>query len=79
MLELMYSSGITSIEMLKTGEQFFDLDKRELLVFNGKNNRTVFFSERTRKYFKKYVEAKKKSIRKNITLKFFLSMDLEID
>ena len=59
MLELMYSSGITSIEMLKTGEQFFNLDKRELLVFNGKNNRTVFFSERTREYFKKYVEAKK--------------------
>lgn len=59
MLELMYSSGITSIEMLKTGEQFFDLDKRELLVFNGKNNRIVFFSERTREYFKKYVEAKK--------------------
>ena len=59
MLELMYSSGITSIEMLKTGEQFFNLDKRELLVFNGKNNRIVFFSERTREYFKKYVEAKK--------------------
>lgn len=59
MLELMYSSGITSVEMLKTGEQFFDLDKRELLVFNGKNNRTVFFSERTREFFKKYVEAKK--------------------
>lgn len=59
MLELMYSSGITSIEMLKTGEQFFDLDKRELLVFNGKNNRTVFFSERTREFFKKYIEAKK--------------------
>lgn len=63
MLELMYSSGITSIEMLKTGEQFFDLDKRELLVFNGKNNRTVFFSERTREYFKKYIEAKKEKYR----------------
>lgn len=59
MLELMYSSGITSIELLGTGERFFDLDKRELLVYNGKNNRRVFFSQRTREFFKRYIEAKK--------------------
>ena len=46
-LELLYSSGITSTEMLSIGEQVFDLDSRTL------------FSQRTREYFKRYVEAKK--------------------
>ena len=59
-LELLYSSGITTVELLSVGEGVFDLDKRELYVTNGKNNRIVFFSERVRKYFKDYVEAKKK-------------------
>lgn len=59
-LELLYSSGITSIEMLGVGESVFDLDKRELYVANGRNRRVVFFSERTRELIKKYVEAKKK-------------------
>ena len=58
-LELLYSSGITSTEMLGIGEQVFDLDNRTLLVSNGKTNRTVFFSQRTREYFKRYIEAKK--------------------
>ena len=58
-LELLYSSGITSTEMLGVGDRLFDLDNRSLLVSNGKNNRIVFFSQRTREYFKRYVEAKK--------------------
>ena len=58
-LELLYSSGITSNEMLGVGESVFDLDRRELYVANGKNRRVVFFSERTREFFKKYVESKK--------------------
>lgn len=58
-IELLYSSGITSVEMLGIGESVFDLDRRELYVTNGKNKRIVFFSQRTREYFKKYVEAKK--------------------
>ena len=60
MIELLYSSGITTVEMLGVGENVFDLDRRELHVSNGKTNRVVFFSERVRKYFKEYVEAKKK-------------------
>ena len=60
MIELLYSSGITTVEMLGVGENVFDLDRRELYVSNGKSNRVVFFSERVRKYFKEYVEAKKK-------------------
>lgn len=58
-LELLYSSGITSAEMLGVGEGVFDLDKRELYVSNGKSRRVVFFSERTREFFKRYIKAKK--------------------
>ena len=58
-LELLYSSGITSVEMLGVGEGVFDLDKRELYVSNGKSRRLVFFSERTREFFKRYIKAKK--------------------
>lgn len=58
-LELLYSSGITSVEMLGVGEKVFDLNKRELYVTNGKGSRIVFFSQRVRKYFEKYIEAKK--------------------
>lgn len=58
-LELLYSSGITSVEMLSLGEKVFDLDRRELYVTNGKSSRVVFFSERTREFYKKYLEAKK--------------------
>lgn len=59
-LELLYSSGITSVEMLGVGEGVFDLDKRELYVSNGKSRRVVFFSERTREFFKRYIKAKEK-------------------
>lgn len=58
-LELLYSSGITSVEMLGVGEGVFDLDKRELYVSNGKSRRVVFFSERTREFFKRYIKVKK--------------------
>ena len=58
-LELLYSSGITSVEMLGVGEGVFDLGKRELYVSNGKSRRVVFFSERTREFFKRYIKAKK--------------------
>ncbi|MGL4308706.1 tyrosine-type recombinase/integrase [Cetobacterium sp. SF1] len=58
-LELLYSSGITSTELLGVGESVFNLEKRELFVNNGKTSRIVFFSERTREFFRRYVEAKK--------------------
>ena len=59
MLELLYSSGITSTEMLLVGENFFDTEKRELMVYNGKNSRTVFFSERTKIFYLEYIKKKK--------------------
>ena len=58
-LELLYSSGITSQELLSLGENVFNLERREVLVSSGKTMRTVYFSERAGEYFKRYVEAKK--------------------
>lgn len=59
MLELLYSSGITSTEMLSLSETAFDLDKRELYIMNGKNKRVVFFSAKVRYLVNRYIEAKK--------------------
>ncbi|MDR1831206.1 MAG: tyrosine-type recombinase/integrase [Fusobacteriaceae bacterium] len=57
-VELLYSSGITSTEMLLTSENMFSPEKRELRVYNGKTDRTVFFSERAKQYYLRYIEAK---------------------
>ena len=59
LLELLYSSGVTSQELLSLGESVFNLEKREFVVRNGKSTRTVYFSETAREYFKRYIEAKK--------------------
>lgn len=67
-LELLYSSGITSVELLGLGEKVFDLDRRELYVTNGKSNRVVFFSERTREFFKQYIESKKEKYKERYSL-----------
>lgn len=58
-LELLYSSGMTSQELLSLGENVFNLEKREIVVSSGKTMRIVYFSERAGEYFKRYVEAKK--------------------
>lgn len=63
-LELLYSSGITSNELLSLGEDVFDLENRELRVSSGKkSSRVVYFSERTREFFKRYVEIKKEKLK----------------
>lgn len=58
-VELLFSSGITPMEMIMMGENVVNLDKREAQVKNSKEIRTVFFSETTKKYFELYFEAKK--------------------
>lgn len=58
-IELLFSSGITSQELLSLGENVFNLEKREIVVSNGKTVRTVFFSETAREYYKRHLEAKK--------------------
>lgn len=62
-LELLYSSGITSQELLGLGEDVFDLEEREVVVTSFKKSRVVYFSERTKEYFKRYVSAKKDKLK----------------
>lgn len=57
-IELLYSSGMTSQELLKLGEGVIDLDLREIKIFNGKHSRIIFFSERAREYLIRYLRAK---------------------
>ncbi|MGL4403139.1 MAG: tyrosine-type recombinase/integrase [Fusobacteriaceae bacterium] len=59
MFELLYSSGITSQELLKLGESVVDVESRELKIFDGKVSRVVFFSERAAEYIKRYIDKKK--------------------
>ncbi|NME36147.1 tyrosine-type recombinase/integrase [Fusobacterium sp. FSA-380-WT-3A] len=58
-LELLFSSGITPIELINLSERAIKIDEREAIISNGKEIRRIFFSETTRKYLKLYLEAKK--------------------
>ena len=58
-VELLFSSGITPIELIMLSEKAVNLEEREIIIANGKEIRRVFFSETTRKFFKLYFEAKK--------------------
>lgn len=59
-IEFLYSSGIRTSELLSLGESLFDMERRQVRIANGKQPRIIFFSERTREYFNRYVESKKK-------------------
>ena len=62
-VELLYSSGIRANELLALSENLFDLERRQLKVSAGKQPRMVFFSERAREYYIRYIEAKKEKYR----------------
>ncbi len=62
-VEILYSTGITTKELIDLGEGVFDLEKRELTVKGGSKTRIVFFSERTKDYFIKYREFKKQKLK----------------
>ncbi|MGL5232131.1 MAG: tyrosine-type recombinase/integrase [Fusobacteriaceae bacterium] len=62
-IEMLYSTGITSQELLSLGEGVFDLDNRKLQIAIGKSSRVVFFSERVIRYFKEYISSKKEKYR----------------
>lgn len=62
-IEMLYSTGITSQELLSLGEGVFDLDNRKLQIAIGKSSRVVFFSERVIKFFKEYISSKKEKYR----------------
>ena len=58
-IELLYSTGITSQELLGLGEEVFDLEKREVRVRSFNKSRVVYFSKRTKEAFEEYVKEKK--------------------
>lgn len=66
-IELLYSSGIRASELLALSENLFDLERRQLKVSSGKQPRMVFYSERTREYYTRYIEAKKEKYKEKYT------------
>ncbi len=59
-IEMLYSSGLRSNELLELSEVMIDMNKRELRVIGkGDKERITFFSETAKKYLEEYIEAKK--------------------
>lgn len=62
-LELLFSSGITPMELIMLGEGSINIEKREAVVKNGKEIRIVFFSETAKKYLEMYLNEKKSKLK----------------
>lgn len=59
-IELLYSSGIRSSELLDLSENMINMDDRELRVIGkGNKERITFFSKTAKKYLLDYITAKK--------------------
>lgn len=59
-IELLYSSGIRSSELLDLSENMINMDDRELRVIGkGNKERITFFSKTAKKYLCDYITAKK--------------------
>lgn len=63
MFELIFSSGITVLEMLSLGKINFNVDEREIYILKSTNERTVFFSKYCKEIFLKYLEKKKEKFK----------------
>ena len=60
-IELLYSSGLRSIELINLSEFMIDIEEREIRgVGKGDKERITFFSENAKKWLIKYIEEKKK-------------------
>ena len=60
-IELLYSSGLRSIELINLSEFIIDIEEREIrVVGKGNKERITFFSENAKKWLIKYIEEKKK-------------------
>ncbi len=60
-IELLYSSGLRSIELINLSEFMIDIEEREIRVIGkGDKERITFFSENAKKWLIKYIEEKKK-------------------
>ncbi|WP_068268216.1 site-specific tyrosine recombinase/integron integrase [Caviibacter abscessus] len=59
-IELLYSSGIRSAELLDLSENMINMSDRELRVIGkGNKERITFFSKTAQKYLNDYIDAKK--------------------
>ena len=66
-IELLYSSGIRSIELINLSEYMIDIEEREIRVIGrGGKERITFFSETAKKWLVKYILEKQKEY-KNYT------------
>lgn len=62
-IEMLYSSGLRSSELLELSEYMIDFDTRELRVIGkGDKERITFFSKTAKKYLLEYIEAKKSKV-----------------
>ena len=60
-IELLYSSGLRSIELINLSEFMIDIEEREIrVVGKGDKERITFFSENAKKWLIKYIEEKKR-------------------
>ena len=60
-IELLYSSGLRSIELINLSEFMIDIEEREIrVVGKGDKERITFFSENAKKWLIKYMEEKKR-------------------
>lgn len=62
-IELLYSSGLRSIELINLSEFMIDIEEREIrVVGKGDKERITFFSENAKKWLIKYIEEKRSSM-----------------
>jgi len=60
-IELLYSSGLRSMELINLSEFMIDIEEREIRVIGkGDKERITFFSENAKKWLIKYIEEKKR-------------------
>ena len=66
-IELLYSSGLRSVELINLSEYMVDIEEREIRVIGkGGKERFTFFSENAKKWLIKYIAEKQKQY-KNYT------------
>jgi len=65
MFELLYSSGMTVVELLSLGEVNFNLEKREIYILKNKLSKTMYFSETCKEFYIKFLNSKKEKFKED--------------
>ncbi|WP_067141829.1 site-specific tyrosine recombinase/integron integrase [Oceanivirga salmonicida] len=70
-IEVLYSSGLRSFELLELSESMINMEERELRVIGkGNKERITFFSNTAHKYLKEYIAVKKANNKYNKDIVF---------